>query len=85
MRAGDPATIELKTAAGKYFKGTVESIGWGATPQAMQKSALPVIPQALDWVQLEQRFPVRIKFSEGVPQEILRVGTTAAATVHAGH
>ena len=85
MRAGDPATIELKTAAGKYFKGTVESIGWGATPQAMQKSALPVIPQALDWVQLEQRFPVRIKFSEGVSQEILRVGTTAAATVHAGH
>ncbi len=85
MRAGDPVTIELKTAAGKYFKGTVESIGWGATPQAMQKSALPVIPQALDWVQLEQRFPVRIKFSEGVPQEILRVGTKAAATVHAGH
>lgn len=84
MRVGDPATVELKTAAGKFFKGTVESIGWGATPQALQKSILPVIPQALDWVQLEQRFPVRIKFSEDVPQEILRVGTTAAATVHTG-
>jgi multidrug efflux system membrane fusion protein len=84
MKAGDPATVELKTAAGKFFKGTVESIGWGATPQALQKSILPVIPQALDWVQLEQRFPVRIKLADDVPPEILRVGTTAAATVHTG-
>jgi len=84
MKVGDPATVELKTAAGKFFKGTVESIGWGATPQALQKSILPVIPQALDWVQLEQRFPVRIKLADDVPPEILRVGTTAAATVHTG-
>ncbi|NBZ96412.1 MAG: biotin/lipoyl-binding protein [Proteobacteria bacterium] len=84
MKVGDPVTVELKTAAGKYFKGTVESIGWGATPQALQNSILPVIPQALDWVQLEQRFPVRIKLADDVPAEILRVGTTAAATVHTG-
>lgn len=84
MKAGDPATLELKTAAGKLFKGTVESIGWGATPQAQQKSMLPVIPQALDWVQLEQRFPVRIKLDADVPAGILRVGTTVAATVHVG-
>jgi multidrug efflux system membrane fusion protein len=84
MKVGDPATVELKTAAGKFFKGTVESIGWGATPQALQKSILPVIPQALDWVQLEQRFPVRIKLADDVPPEILRVGTTATATVHTG-
>ena len=84
MKEGDPVVVELKTAAGKFFKGTVESIGWGATPQALQKSILPVIPQALDWVQLEQRFPVRIKLAEDVPPEILRVGTTAAATVHTG-
>ncbi|MEY2906856.1 MAG: hypothetical protein RLZZ408_1327 [Verrucomicrobiota bacterium] len=84
MKPGDPATVELKTAAGKFFKGTVESIGWGATPQALQKSILPVIPQALDWVQLEQRFPVRIKLADDVPPEILRVGTTAATTVHTG-
>jgi multidrug efflux system membrane fusion protein len=84
MKVGDPSTVELKTAAGKFFKGTVESIGWGATPQALQKSILPVIPQALDWVQLEQRFPVRIKLADDIPPEILRVGTTAAATVHTG-
>jgi len=84
MKIGDPATVELKTAAGKFYKGSVESIGWGATPQALQKSILPVIPQELDWVQLEQRFPVRIKLADGVPSEILRVGTTAAATVHTG-
>jgi multidrug efflux system membrane fusion protein len=84
MKAGDPATVELKTAAGKLFKGTVESIGWGATPKALQNSILPVIPQELDWVQLEQRFPVRIKLAEDVPAEILRAGTTATATVHTG-
>jgi len=85
MKIGDPVSVELKTAAGKLYKGSVESIGWGATPQALQKSILPVIPQELDWVQLEQRFPVRIKLADGVPPEILRVGTTAAATVHTGH
>jgi membrane fusion protein, multidrug efflux system len=84
MKIGSPATVELMTAAGKHFKGTVESIGWGATPKALQKSALPVIPQELDWVQLEQRFPVRIKLSEDVPAEYLRVGTTVVATVHTG-
>jgi membrane fusion protein, multidrug efflux system len=84
MKIGDPATLELKTAAGKFYEGTVESIGWGATPQPLQKSMLPVIPQALDWVQLEQRFPVRIKLAANVPAEILRVGTTVAATVHTG-
>ena len=84
MKIGDPVTVELKTAAGKLFKGTVESIGWGATPHALQNSILPMIPQALDWVQLEQRFPVRIKLEDDVPAEILRVGTTAAATVHTG-
>ena len=84
MKVGDPITIELKTAAGKYYQGTVESIGWGATPQALQNSILPVIPQELDWVQLEQRFPVRIKLADGVPSEILRVGATAATTVHTG-
>jgi len=84
MKIGDPASVELKTAAGKLYKGSVESIGWGATPQALQKSILPVIPQELDWVQLEQRFPVRIKLANDVPAEILRVGTTAAATVHTG-
>ena len=84
MKIGDPADIELKTAPGKIHKGSVESIGWGATAKALQKSVLPVIPQELDWVQLEQRFPVRIKLAEGVPPEILRAGTTAAATVHTG-
>jgi len=84
MKIGDPASVELKTAAGKLFNGTVESIGWGATPQTLQNSILPVIPQALDWVQLEQRFPVRIRLADGVPTEILRVGTTAAATVKTG-
>ncbi len=84
MKVGDPVTLEIKTAPGKFFNGTVESIGWGATPQALQNSILPVIPQALDWVQLEQRFPVRIKLADDVPSEILRVGTTSAATVHTG-
>lgn len=82
MKEGNPVTLELKSAAGKFFKGTVESIGWGATPQALQNSILPVIPQALDWVQLEQRFPVRIRLADDVPPQILRVGTTVAATVH---
>jgi multidrug efflux system membrane fusion protein len=82
MKEGNPVTLELKSAAGKFFTGTVESIGWGATPQALQNSILPVIPQALDWVQLEQRFPVRIKLADDVPPQILRVGTTVASTVH---
>jgi hypothetical protein len=37
---------------------------------------LPVVPRELDWVRLEQRFPVRIKLSKNVPAGFLRIGSS---------
>ena len=37
-------------------------------------SGLPVVKRELDWVRLAQDFPVRIRFTESVPPDLLRVG-----------
>jgi multidrug efflux system membrane fusion protein len=81
IKPGDTVLIELKTAPGKTFRGVVQSIVWGATPEPTDPvPGLPVVKRNLDWVKLAQRFPVKILLKD-VPQEFLRVGTTASATI----
>ena len=81
IKPGDEALIELKTAPGKTFRGVVQSIVWGATPEPTDPvPGLPIVKRNLDWVKLAQRFPVKILL-KNVPQEFLRVGTTASATI----
>ena len=43
---------------------------------AAPRPGLPVVPRELDWVRLEQRFPVRIKLSKNVPAGFLRIGSS---------
>ena len=81
IKPGDTALIELKTAPGKTFHGVVQSIVWGATPEPTDPMpGLPVVRRNLDWVKLAQRFPVKILLKD-VPEESLRVGATASATI----
>jgi len=68
----------------KVLSGNRGEHRMGCDSQGVAKKHSASHSQALDWVQLEQRFPVRIRLADGVPAEILRVGTTAAATVHTG-
>lgn len=81
IRPGDAATVQIKTAPGRIFHGTVQSIVWGATPHPTDPvPGLPVVKRDLDWVKLAQRFPVKILLKD-VPPEFLRIGTTASAVI----
>lgn len=83
IRAGDKADVEIMTAQRQRFAGEVESIGWGVTDRPeLPFTGLPTVRRELDWVRLAQDFPVRIRLIGDVPPDVLRVGATAAATIH---
>jgi Multidrug resistance efflux pump len=84
LAPGQRASVELMTAPGRRFSGVVESIGYAVTDfPELPLAQIPFIRRELDWVRLTQRFPVRVRLdSKDVPPEILRVGATAAVTVH---
>lgn len=82
IRAGDRAEVQIMTAPGRTFAGEVESVSWGVSElPKLPYSGLPVVQRELDWVRLAQDFPVRIRITEDVPPDLLRVGATATATV----
>lgn len=85
IKPGDKAEVQIKTAPGKTFPGTVQSIVWGATPHPTDPvPGLPVVKRDLDWVKLAQRFPVKILLKD-VPPDCLRIGSTASAVVTPSH
>ncbi len=83
IRPGDLADLEIMTAPRLRLAGEVMSVGWGVTdlPQ-LPLAGLPIVRRELDWVRLAQDFPVRIRLTSEVPPNVLRVGATAAATIH---
>lgn len=82
IKTGQHAMVELMTAPGKKFEGVVESTGYGVTPLPKDPfPGLPIVPRELDWVRLAQKFPVKIRLPSDIPQDFLRVGATASATI----
>jgi len=79
---GQRAQLEIMTAPGQTFEGVVESVAFGVTALPQDPfPGLPIVMKELDWVQLSQRFPVRIRVVGEVPPEALRIGATATATI----
>ena len=64
VHIGDHASIHFRIFPNETLHGTVTSIGLGVNRQqnsaAVVSSALPYLDQTEDWVELDQRFPVRI-------------------------
>jgi multidrug efflux system membrane fusion protein len=82
IQAGDRAEVQIMTAPGRTFAGEVESVSSGVSElPKLPYSGLPVVKRELDWVRLAQDFPVRIRFTESVPPDLLRVGATVTATI----
>ena len=82
IQAGDRAEVRIMIAPGRSFTGEVESVSSGVSElPKLPYSGLPVVKRELDWVRLAQDFPVRIRFTESVPPDLLRVGATATATI----
>jgi len=66
----------------KLLEGHVSSIGWGviSTELLSIPSQLPYLPKSLNWVHVEQRFPVRIHLVNP-PEELMRVGASAITII----
>lgn len=85
MRAGTPATVYLMSDTAQRFRGTVDSISYGVTPDEgglALPGGLPRIQRSLNWVHVAQRFPVKIRVENPNP-DLFRVGTSAVAILHA--
>ena len=60
------------------FEGVIESTGWAVFNQdGSTMKLIPQVAQTIDWVQLPQRFPVRVKIT-GKPPVPLRIGQTVS-------
>jgi membrane fusion protein (multidrug efflux system) len=82
MRAGQPATIQIDTYAGRTFKAHVASIAPGT---GSQFSALPPENATGNWVKVVQRLPVRLELDDTVPDLPLHSGLSATVDVDTGH
>jgi multidrug efflux system membrane fusion protein len=82
IRPGMRVDVSLLSYPGQDFRGEVEGVGWGVS-QANSASAagLPNVQETLNWVRLNQRFPVRILLKPADASHPYRMGQTAVVTV----
>lgn len=87
IRPGMHAHVYIMSKPNKPFRGVVDSIGFGVTPDAdvigHLGTGLPDVQRTLNWVHLAARYPVRVRV-EDPSGDVLRVGETAVVTVD-GH
>ena len=84
VRPGMHANVYIMSRPNERFRGVVDSIGFGVTPDAdvigHLGPGLPDVQRTLNWVHLAARYPVRVRV-ENPPADIFRVGETAVVTV----
>jgi multidrug efflux system membrane fusion protein len=78
------ADIYVLSRPGIRFRGVVDSVGFGVTPDAdligRLTNGLPDVQRTLNWVHLASRFPVRVRL-EAPPNEIFRFGESAVVVI----
>ena len=82
FRPGMAAEVFILADPSRRFTGTVQSIGYGVYPEEGGGSlgGLPKVPRSINWVRVEQRFPVRIRIDN--PQaDLFRIGASAVALI----
>jgi multidrug efflux system membrane fusion protein len=86
IRPGMPVEIYVLSEPDRPLTGTVDSVGFGVTPDedviGKLSSALPDVQRTLNWVHLASRFPVRIRISDP-PEDLVRVGISSMVIVRA--
>ncbi|MBV8829080.1 MAG: efflux RND transporter periplasmic adaptor subunit [Acidobacteriaceae bacterium] len=84
---GMRADVYVMSKPNVRFPGTVESIGFGVTPDAdvigRFTQGLPDVQRTLNWVHLASRFPVRVRV-ENPPPDLFRVSESAVVVIR-GH
>ncbi len=82
IRPGMRADVSLLSYPGRRFQGDVEGIGWGLFQEnGATVGGLPNVEETLNWVRLNQRFPVRIVLKRGDTAHPFRMGQTAIVTI----
>ena len=85
IAVGDCATVYSMLDRAHPIHGTVEGIGSGVLDDERVNlpRALPYVERSLNWVRVEQRFPVRIRLDHP-PQALMRLGASALVEVRHG-
>lgn len=88
IRPGMAADVYLLSRPNVHFKGVVDSVGFGVTPDAdlvgrLTGPGLPDVQRTLNWVHLASRFPVRVRI-EADPNDLFRLGESAVVIIR-GH
>jgi multidrug efflux system membrane fusion protein len=88
IKPGMTADVYLMSRPTVHFKGVVDSVGFGVTPDAdlvgrLSPAGLPDVQRTLNWVHLASRFPVRIRI-ESQPSDVFRMGESAVVVIR-GH
>ena len=88
IHAGSSADVYLLSAPNSALHGTVESIGFGVTPDpdviGHLGPGLPNLQRTLNWVHLASRFPVRVRIDSPASDEF-RMGESAVVVVRNSH
>jgi multidrug efflux system membrane fusion protein len=85
IRPGMQADVYVLSKPNVHFRGVVDSVGFGVTPDAdlighLSGPGLPDVQRTLNWVHLASRFPVRVRL-ESDPSYLFRLGESAVVVV----
>jgi len=87
LQPGMKADVYVMSHPGQKFEGTLESTGFGVTPDASlignMSQGLPDVQRSLNWIHLATRFPVRIRLDAPAP-DVFRVGASAMVRIQSG-
>jgi membrane fusion protein, multidrug efflux system len=86
IRPGMQAEVYVLSRPNIHFKGVVDSVGFGVTPDAdlvgrLSPAGLPDVQRTLNWVHLASRFPVRVRIISP-PSDLFRLGESAFVIIH---
>jgi len=82
IQVGDCATVYSLIDRNTPIRGKVIGIGWGVSDQERIDipRGLPYVAKSVNWVRVEQRFPVRVRL-ENPPEHLMRVGASAVVRI----
>lgn len=84
IQPGMKADVYVMSSPGQRFEGTIDSTGFGVTPDANlvggMSQGLPDVQRSLNWVHLTTRFPVRVRIESPSP-DAFRIGSSAQVIV----
>jgi multidrug efflux system membrane fusion protein len=85
IQPGMLADVYVLSKPSVRFKGVVDSVGFGVTPDAdlvgkLSPPGLPDVQRTLNWVHLASRFPVRVRI-QAPPSEVFRLGESAVVVI----